>query len=412
MSKTRSFCISKAIVWESYKDVKKNRGGHGVDYCSIADFEKDLKNNLYKIWNRMSSGSYLPPAVRRVEIPKGNGESRSLGIPTVGDRIAQMVVKKYLEPGLEAIFHSDSYGYRPGRSAHDALARTRKRCWKYDWVIDLDIKGFFDNIPHDLMLRAVQRHTNEKWILLYVERWLKASVQLSCGGREERTRGTPQGGVISPLLANLFLHYALDLWLDRYYPSTPFERYADDVVVHCHSEEEAVSLKKAIAARLEQCGLELHSEKTKIVYCKDDKRRGPYSVFTFDFLGYCFRPRVSRNRYGRYFVNFSPAIAPKARKSIYAGIRDWHLHRRSDLSIKEVARIINPAVRGWVQYYGAFYRSSLLFLVHHLERLVLRWVMRKYKKYGSNQKRVKSWINRVKTQYPALFVHWSLLRAN
>jgi len=412
LSKTKSFCISKALIWESYQRVKKNRGGYGVDHCSIADFEKDLKNNLYKIWNRLSSGSYMPPMIRRVDIPKGNGESRSLGIPTVGDRVAQMVVKMYLEPELEGIFHRDSYGYRPNRSAHEALAQTRKRCWQYDWVIDMDIKGFFDNIPHDLMLRAVRWHTQDKWILLYVERWLKAPVQLPCGAIEARTMGTPQGGVISPLLANLYLHYAVDHWMERYYPEIPFERYADDAVIHCRSKEEAQSLKVAIAARLEQCGLELHPKKTKIVYCKDDNRTGQYPNVSFDFLGYCFRSRLSRNRQGKYFVNFSPAIAPKARKSIYAEIRDWCIPRRSETSIGSMAQRINPVVRGWVEYYGAFYKSSLIFLVSHLDRLILKWVRRKYKKQGSNLKSAKRWIKRVKARYPELFVHWTLLRAS
>ena len=383
-----------------------------MDQCSIEDFEKDLKNNLYKIWNRMSSGSYFPPLVRRVEIPKGNGETRQLGIPTVGDRVAQMVVKQYLEPELERIFHPDSYGYRPERSAQDALAQARKRCWRYDWVIDLDIKGFFDNIPHDLMLKAVQWHTQEPWILLYIERWLKAPVQLPCGAVEERTQGTPQGGVISPLLANLFLHYAFDHWMERQYPGIPFERYADDAVVHCRTEEEALSLKQAIATRLEECGLELHPEKTKIVYCKDDNRSRDHPVVSFDFLGYCFRARLSRNRYGKYFVNFSPAIAPKARKSIYAKIREWRIPRRTASSIRRLAQLINPAVRGWIGYFGAFFKSSLLFLVHHLDWLILKWVRRKYKKQGSNHKRAKRWINRVKSRYPELFVHWSLLRAS
>ncbi len=392
--------------------MKRNRGGCGVDHCSIADFEKDLKNNLYKIWNRLSSGSYMPPMIRRVDIPKGNGESRSLGIPTVGDRIAQMVVKMYLEPELEGIFHRDSYGYRPNRSAHEALAQTRKRCWQYDWVIDMDIKGFFDNIPHDLMLRAVQQHTQEKWILLSVERWLKAPVQLPCGAIKARTMGTPQGGVISPLLANLYLHYAVDHWMERYYPEIPFERYADDAVIHCRTKEEAQSLKMVIATRLEKCGLELHPKKTKIVYCKDDNRTGLYPNVSFDFLGYCFRSRLSRNRQGKYFVNFSPAISPKARKSVYAEIRDWCIPRRSETSIGSLAQRINPVVRGWIEYYGAFYKSSLLFLVSHLDRLILKWVRRKYKKQGGNLKRAIRWINRVKSRYPELFVHWSLLRAS
>jgi RNA-directed DNA polymerase len=412
LSKTKSFCISKAIVWESYQRVKSNQGGCGIDQCSIEDFEKDLKNNLYKIWNRMSSGSYLPPMIRRVDIPKRDGGSRSLGIPTVGDRIAQMVVKRYLEPELEGIFHPDSYGYRPQRSAHDALAQTRKRCWQYNWVIDLDIKGFFDTIPHDLLLRAVQKHTQEPWVLLYIERWLKASVLLPDGTVEERNRGTPQGGVISPLLSNLFLHYTFDHWMGRNYPDIPFERYADDAVVHCRSEAEAQNLKQAIAERMEQCGLELHPEKTKIVYCKDGQRTGQYPVVSFDFLGYCFRARLSRNRYGQYFVNFSPAIAPKARRSIYAVIREWKRSRRSERSIRELAKRINPVILGWVNYYGAFYKSSLLFLVHHLDRLILKWVKRKYKKHGSNLKRAKRWITRVKSRYPELFVHWSLLRVS
>ncbi len=412
MSKTKSFCISKAIVWESYQRVKSNQGGCGVDQCTIEDFEKDLKDNLYKIWNRMSSGSYMPPLIRRVEIPKGNGESRSLGIPTVGDRIAQMVVKMYLEPELERVFHHDSYGYRPNRSAHDALVRTRKRCWQYDWVVDLDIKSFFDTIPHDLLMRAVRKHVQEAWQILYIERWLKAAVLLPCGTVEKRTQGTPQGGVISPLLANLFLHYAFDYWMDRNYPGIPFERYADDVIVHCSSEEQAKSLREAIAKRMEDCGLQLHPEKTKVVYCKDSNRGGQYPVVSFDFLGYCFRARLSRNRYGKYFVNFSPAIAPKARKLIFATIRSWHLPRRSDLTIQKLAHAINPAIRGWVAYYGAFCKSKLIYLVYHLERLIMKWVKRKYKKHGGNFKRARCWVLRVKSQYPNLFAHWTVFRVS
>ena len=407
----KSFDISKQAVWDSYLKVKSNQGAAGVDQQSIEIFEEDLKNNLYKIWNRMSSGSYLPPPVRRVEIPKGDGEMRALGIPTVADRIAQMVVKNHIEPELESIFHPDSYGYRPKRSAKQAVSQARKRCWKHNWVVDMDIKGFFDNIPHDLMMRAVKKHTKEKWVLLYVERWLKAPVQLPNGEIEARTMGTPQGGVISPLLANLFLHYAFDQWMHRTHPSTPFERYADDAVVHCDTEAEAVKLKSEIAKRMEQCGLELHPEKTKIVYCKDANRTGDYERHSFDFLGFCFRPRPSRNRHGQYFVNFSPAIAPKSKKAIFSEIRQRCLHKRSDLSVKELANILNPVVRGWIEYYGAFFQSELLFLVHHLDKLIYRWVIRKYKKQGSNFKKADNWVKRIKSAKPNYFVHWNLLRA-
>ena len=411
MSKMKSFDISKQAVWDSYLKVKSNHGAAGVDQQSIESFEEDLKDNLYKIWNRMSSGSYFPPPVLRVEIPKGDGKMRKLGIPTVADRIAQMVVKNHIEPELETIFHPDSYGYRPKRSAKQALAQARQRCWKYDWVVDMDIKGFFDNISHDLMMRAIRKHTEDKWVLLYVERWLKAPVQLMNGEVEERTMGTPQGGVISPLLANLFLHYSFDYWMQGNYPLNPFERYADDVVAHCRTEAEAMQLKTEIAKRMEQCGLELHPEKTKIVYCKDANRKGNYPIQSFDFLGFCFRPRLSRNRRGQYFVNFSPAIAPKSKKAIFEEIRQWRLHKRSDLSIKELAKWINPVVRGWVGYYGAFFQSELLFLVGHLDKLLYRWVIRKYKKQGSNFKKTDRWVKRVRREMPDFFVHWSLLRA-
>jgi len=407
----KSFDISKQAVWDSYLKVKSNRGAAGVDHQSIEIFEEDLKNNLYKIWNRMSSGSYFPPPVRRVEIPKGDGEMRALGIPTVADRIAQMVVKNHIEAELESVFHPDSYGYRPKRSAQQAISQARKRCWKHDWVVDIDIKGFFDNIPHDLMMRAVKKHTKERWVLLYVERWLKAPVQLLNGEIEVRTMGTPQGGVVSPLLANLFLHYAFDHWMQSNHPLTPFERYADDTVVHCNTETEAVKLKSEIGKRMEQCGLELHPEKTKIVYCKDGNRTGDYERHSFDFLGFCFRPRVSRNRHGQYFVNFSPAIAPKSKKAIFSEIRQRCLHKRSDLSVKELANILNPVVRGWIEYYGAFFQSELLFLVHHLDKLIYRWVIRKYKKQGGNFRKADIWVERIKSAKPNYFAHWSLLRA-
>ena len=398
-------------MWDGYLKVKRNQGAAGIDECSIAEFEKDLKSNLYKIWSRMSSGSYFPPPVKRVDIPKGDGKLRTLGVPTVADRIAQMVVKNQLEPGLESVFHPDSYGYRPRRSAKQALAQARKRCWHHDWVIDLDIKGFFDAIPHDLMMRALKRHSQDRWVALYVQRWLEAPMQSTDGEQTERTRGTPQGGVISPLLANLFLHYASDMWMQRNHPSTPFERYADDGVVHCKTYNEARQLMEAIGERFKVCGLELHPEKTKVVYCQDANRLGNGHRNNFDFLGYCFRPRLSRTRQGKYFVNFSPAISLKAKKAIYSTIREWKLQRKTGSTIQRLAQLVNPVVRGWIGYYGAFFQSELLFLVRHLDQKLGRWVMRKYKSRGAGYKRAMKWLQRVKAAKPDLFVHWNLLRA-
>ena len=303
MSEAKPFCISKKEVWEAYKRVKANKGAAGVDEQTIEDFEKKLKKNLYKIGNRMSSGSYLPPPVRTVKIPKPNGGERKLGIPTVADRSAQQVVKSRMEPELDRQFHVDSYGYRPGKSALDAVGQARERCWRYAWVLDLDIQGFFDNIDQNLLMRAVRKHAKDRWIVLYTERWLKAPVQEEDGRLVPREKGTPQGGVISPLLANLFLHYGLDRWLQANYPKVVFERFADDAIVHCRTEGEALAMRKAIAERLQNCGLELHPEKTKIVYCKDDDRRRTYPNEKFDFLGYTFRPRRSKNRKGKHFIN-------------------------------------------------------------------------------------------------------------
>lgn len=356
MNQAKPFPITKRQVWEAYKRVKANKGGAGVDVQSIEDFEGDRINNLYKLWNRLASGSYLPPPVKRVDIPKSDGKTRPLGIPTVSDRIAQMVLKQALEPRLERHFHPDSYGYRPNKSAHQALAQTRKRCWRYDWVVDLDIKGFFDNIDHQLLLKAVRHHVRERWILLYLERWLTAAVMMPDGECHSRDRGTPQGGVVSPLLANLFLHYAFDAWMERDFPRTPFERYADDGVCHCRSRQQAEQLKAALEERFAACGLELHPEKTKIVYCKDDDRREDYPVQSFDFLGYTFRPRRSKNRYGKHFINFTPAISNKAGKAIRQTVRRWKLHRRSDKSLRDLANMFNAWIRGWVRYYGVFYK--------------------------------------------------------
>ena len=373
MKEAKPFLISKRAVWEAYQKVKANKGAAGVDEQSISDFDKGLKDNLYKIWNRMSSGSYFPPPVRTVKIPKADGSERRLGIPTVADRIAQTVVKEKLEPQLEPLFHRNSFGYRPGRSALDAVGQARRNCWDYDWVLDLDVRGFFDNLDWELLMKAVRKHAPEPWVVLYIERWLKAPAEEADGTRVERTRGTPQGGVISPLLANLFLHYAFDRWMARQFPQLPFERYADDAIVHCRTRREAEEVWDAVAKRLKDCRLELHPLKTKIVYCKDEDRRGNYSDQKFDFLGYTFRPRGSKNRRGKIFVNFTPAISNRAAKAIRDEIRGWRLQIRSDLSIEDLSRMYNPIIRGWLQYYGRFCRSVVHLAIRQLDRMLARW---------------------------------------
>jgi RNA-directed DNA polymerase len=406
LSKAKPFSISKRVVFEAYKRVKANKGAAGVDEESIAEFERDLKRNLYKIWNRMSSGSYFPPPVRAVDIGKKDGGQRRLGVPTVSDRIAQTVAKMYFEPRVEPNFHPDSYGYRPGRSAIEAIGVARERCWHYAWVLDLDIKGFFDNINHELMMRAVCKHTKCKWLLLYISRWLKSPIQLKDGSLVIREKGSPQGSVISPLLANLFLHYAFDEWMKRKYGAIPFERYADDIIVHCRSEKQADFIKAMIEKRLLQCKLELHPKKTKLVYCKDGQRRGHYPEQKFDFLGYTFRPRLAKSRFNRYFVNFSPALSDKAGKAIREVIRGWKIHLMSDKSIMDLSRIFNPIIRGWINYYGRYRKSALYPIFNQLNMSIIKWAMRKYKKLRGRQRRTFYWLGRIARINPWLFAHW------
>ncbi len=410
MTKDKSYAISKQVVWEAYKKVKANRGAAGVDRQSLEDFEKDLKGNLYKIWNRMSSGSYFPPPVRLVEIPKGQGGGvRPLGIPTVADRVAQMVVKMYFEPLVEPHFHADSYGYRPGKSALEAVGTARQRCWRQDWVIDLDIKGFFDNLDHELLMRAVRHHTDLPWVILYVQRWLTAPVQHPDGHLEERTKGSPQGSVISPVLANLFLHYAFDEWMRRNRPHVLFERYADDAIIHVRTKPEAEALLGAVGGRLKECGLELHPDKTKIVYCKDSSRRGDHDQVQFDFLGYTFRPRRAKSHGGKCFTSFLPAVSNKAAKRIRATVRGWRLGaRRNQHSLEDLARFVNPYVRGWVNYYGRFYRSELTSVLRHLERAMVYWVRRKFKRLRRHQRQATHWLGRVARRQPDLFYMWQI----
>ena len=407
--KVKSFEIPKRLVFEAWEKVRANKGAPGVDAVSIAEFGDDERNNLYKLWNRMSSGSYMPGPVRAVEIPKDHGAGvRTLGVPNTADRVAQTAAAMLLEDKLEPIFHPDSYGYRPGRSALDALAVTRKRCWRQGWVVDLDIRAFFDSVPHDLLLKAVAHHTDERWVLLYIQRWLKAPMQMPDGTLVARDKGTPQGSPVSPVLANLFMHYAFDRWMGREFPGCPFERYADDVVAHCDDEEQAQRLRVAIAERLGALGLELHPDKTKIVYCKDTKRPGDSEHTSFDFLGYTFRGRLARGRRG-FFVSFLPAISNTAKQAVGQKIRAWHLNRRTSTNLSSLAKDINPQVRGWINYYGCFYHSELVSLVRRIDEHLVRWARRKFKRLRHKSAGAWEWLNAVKQREPTLFAHWQLV---
>lgn len=409
MGETRPFNISKQLVMNAYRRIKANGGAAGVDEQSLEDFEKNLKDNLYKLWNRMSSGSYFPPPVRAVSIPKKAGGERVLGIPTVSDRIAQMVVKQTLEPELELHFLPDSYGYRPGKSALDAVGVTRGRCWKYDWVLEFDIKGLFDNIPHDLLMKAVERHTNNPWVVLYIKRWLKASLRSADGQLIERTKGTPQGGVISPLLANLFLHYVFDVWMQKNHPKLAWCRYADDGLVHCRAESHARELLVELRERFSECGLELHPDKTKIVYCRDSNRRREYKVTKFDFLGFTFRPRLTRNlKQGGFFASFSPAVSDAAAKSMRRRIRRSNFRNASEIDFREIARRFNPILRGWLNYYGSYHQSVFASKVlGHFNRTLREWVKRKYRRLRGTT-RARAFLRRVHEREPTLFAHWKI----
>jgi RNA-directed DNA polymerase len=408
MAESKPFCISKWAVLHAWAKVRDNEGAAGVDGVTIEGFEKKLHNNLYRIWNRMSSGSYMPPPVQRVMIPKDDGGQRPLGIPTVGDRVAQMVVKMELEPKVEPLFHPDSYGYRPKKSALDAVGKCRERCWRYDWVVDLDIRGFFDNIDHSLMMHAVRKHTDSPWMLLHIERWLKAPVQAEDGTLIARDRGTPQGGVISPLLANIFLHHVFDEWMKGTHPDCPFERYADDVVIHCRSKEQAETVRASVEARLRRCKLEAHPAKTRLVYCRDDNRRQGHEHIQFDFLSYCFKPRKAMNRRGEAFTSFSPGISAKAAKAIVSEVRGWKLHRMSDRELADLSRMFNPSIRGWINYYGRFYRTALRRAFRPLNRRLVRWAQKKYKRLRRHQNQSVEWLKRVARSQPALFGHWAV----
>jgi RNA-directed DNA polymerase len=409
-NETKSIPISRQDVWEAYKKVRANKGSAGVDAISMEEFDAKRAKYLYKLWNRMASGSYFPPPVKEVEIPKKGSKRRKLGIPTIGDRVGQMVVKNYIESRLEKVFSPNSYGYRPKKNAHQALESVRRNCWKTDWVIDMDIKGFFDNIDHQKLMLAVEKHVPEKWVLLYVKRWLNMPVLIKSGILlEKQGKGTPQGGIISPLLANLFLHYALDKWLEKTDKTVKFERYADDAILHCHSKAHAERTLESVKGRMATCGLELHPKKTKIVYCRDFRRKGEYKDVKFDFLGYCFQPRTAKSRKtGKLFLGYDCAISIGSRKRIADKLEQLEIEKQSFRSIVGIAQYMNPMIRGWVNYYGKFRGSELSKVFRLLRNRIVRWARKRYKRYRTSLNRAFKWLERVREQFPNLFYHWQL----
>ena len=399
--------ITRSMVWQAYKKVRKNKGSGGVDGKSLKTYCENLEDNLYKLWNRLSSGSYFPKAVKEVRIPKRDGRKRKLGIPTIDDRIAQQVVKYYLEERFEKEFHDNSYGYRPLKSAHQALDQVRKNVWKRDWVIDMDIKGFFDEVSHELLAKALKKHVAEKWVLMYIERWLESPIQTESKELVYRQgKGTPQGGVISPLLANLFLHYVFDKWMSQRYPELMFVRYADDIIVHCQTEEESEEVLASIKARMEECRLQLHEDKTKIVHCKKYKMRSVGKPVKFDFLGFSFQPRPSSTKEGRMFLGYDCAISQSSKNRILAEIRSTKFQRWTNRGIEEIAEFFNAKIEGWINYYGKFRKHRLNPLFRIFEGRLIEWARRRYKRFNKSYIKASKWFYRFKKNNLGLFVHW------
>lgn len=409
MNESKQYEIPKRVVIEAYQKVKANKGSAGIDGINFQKFEEKLNNNLYKIWNRMSSGSYFPQPVMAVEIPKKSGGVRRLGIPTITDRIAQMVARMYVERAVEPLFCDDSYGYRPNKSALDAVEMTRKRCWRYDYVIELDVKGLFDNIDHELLMRVVHKHVRETWACLYIERWLKTPFVLKNGEKIERNAGTPQGGVISPVLANMFLHYVFDMWMKRNFPQAPFERYADDGVVHCRTKEEALYIKGCLAKRFADCKLELHPTKTRIVYCKDKDRTKDEDLTEFDFLGYTFKAVYVMCRDGKPRLNFIAFVSKTSAKTFRDKIKKLEIHKKTGCKIDMIAEMLNPLLRGWINYFGKFNPSAMRYTLQCIERRVVKWAMSKYKSLRGHRRKAERWLETVRKREPKLFAHWNRL---
>lgn len=409
MKQRKVFEIPKRLVWQSYQEVRRNKGAPGIDGQTIRQFDENRDKNLYKIWNRLSSGSYLPLPVREKRIPKADGGERTLGIPTVSDRIAQGAVKIFIETKLEPLFHPDSYGYRPNKSAHQALESCKQRCWSHSWVLEVDIKSFFDNVRHDLIIKALEYHDMPRWVTLYCKRWMRAPIvaESDIGTIKEREVGTPQGGVISPLLANLFLHYSFDIWMDKYHSNTPFERYADDIICHCQTMQEANQLRKFLKARFSEVGLEINEEKTNLAYIDTFKRWNVRTCFTF--LGYDFKVRTLKSNKGELFRKCMPGASKKAMRRITKEIKSWRIHRGTADSEQKLASRYNAILRGWIEYYGKFwYRNFGYHLWSVFQSRLLKWIKSKYR---ISTKKAKHKLALLKKEKPRLFVHWYLLRA-
>lgn len=405
---TKSIPITQEMVLSAYKKVRMNKGVAGVDKESLEMFEESLSDNLYITWNRISSGSYHPGSVLEVEIPKDDGRRRKLGIPTVRDRICQQVIKDYLEGRFEAIFSEHSYGYRPLKNTHQALTAVRKNVREYAWVIDMDISGFFDNMSHELLMKAVELHVEEKWVKMYLTRWLESPIEdRNKNIRFREGKGTPQGGVISPLLANLFLHYAFDKWMGNQYPHLKFVRYADDIVVHCGSQEDAEKVLESIRERLKECRLELNEQKTRIVYCKNAKRKSRFATVRFDFLGFSFQPRPTFNRRdNEMFLGYDCAISQKSENKITEIIRKTEFHKWTQSDIYRISEYFNPKITGWINYFGKFGKRELQHVFHFFNQRLIKWAKHRYKRFHASRRQAWDWLMKLARNQPDLFVHW------
>ena len=399
---TKSQPISRKMVWQAYAKVKANEGSAGIDGMDWEYLEKHRSSELYKLWNRLTSGSYYPQPVKRVAIPKKGGGQRHLGIPTILDRIAQQVVRAHLEQQVEPLFHHSSFGYRPRRNCHQAVEQACSNSMNHDFAIDLDIKGFFDNIDHELMMKAVKHYCPDKWVLMYVERWLHAGIFQNDGTITPTLQGTPQGGIISPLLANIFLHVVFDKWMEKNHPEKPFERYADDIVVHCKTEKQALFMLRQIKSRMNTCRLELHPEKTRIINLRGiAQKQYPKG---FDFLGFTIRPEGFRFKER---IKAVPGIfvSQKSKTSIMQKFREMNIHKWRT-SLEHIAQKINPVIRGIISYYHKFQHNDMRWIWHQLNVRLLKWV--KWER-DLGKKRALCYLRTKYEQRPSLFEHWRLV---